>query len=144
MVLARHKINQDVLARRVVGPVDLPPRHVHLVGAALAERVLPKEEHEARAVLVHGPALCFHQAEALDHVDELDLLVARQLRQSDPGQLLADPPGHVLVERLAVVVVRRSVGEVRVRPRIRGRLAPMSAKMAAIYKACSSLTVLFV
>ena len=51
-----------------------------LVGAALAQGVLPEEEREARPVLVHGPPLRLHQPDALDHVDELDLLVPRQLR----------------------------------------------------------------
>jgi len=61
-----------------------------LVGAALAQGVLPEEEHEASRVFVHGAPLGLYQPDTLDDVDELDLLVPRQLWQRYLGQLLAD------------------------------------------------------
>ena len=78
---------------------------------------LAEEEHEAGAVLVEGAALLLHRAHALHDVDQLHLLVRRQLRQRHPLQLLAYPRRHLLREHVLVVVdvaaavVRRVVVE---------------------------------
>ena len=122
MVLLRHKVDQHILARRVIRPVDLAPAHVDLVGAALAQRVLPEEEHEAGAVLVQRAALLLDQPDALDDVDQLDLFVARQLRDADARQLLVDLGGRFLVERRVPLVVRHAPREVLAGVLERGRL----------------------
>ena len=122
MALLRHKVDQHILARRVIRPVDLAPAHVDLVRPALAQRVLPEEEHEPGAVLVQRAALLLDQPDALDDVDQLDLLVARQLRDADARELLVDLGGGLLVERRVPLVVRHAPGEVLTGVLERGRL----------------------
>jgi hypothetical protein len=85
---------------------------VDLVGVAAAQRMLAEEEHEAGAVLVERAPLLLDQAHALDNIDQLDLLVARQLRDVDAREPLVNLARDLLGKRALVFVVERAVLEV--------------------------------
>lgn len=112
VVLSRERVQQNVLAVRVVRPVDLAPAQLDLARAALAEGVLPEEEQEARAVLVERPSLLLHDAGALDNVHELDLLVVGELGDVDAHELLVDVGGDLLAKGLLGVVIGHAPAEV--------------------------------
>ena len=103
VVLARHKVHENVLACRVERPVAFSPAHVDFVCASFAKCVLPVEEHEAGAVFINRPTLLLNQASTLHNVDQLYLLVAGKLGECDPGELGVDQLSNVFSEHLLVV-----------------------------------------
>lgn len=127
MKLARHEIRQDILARRVKSPSDLAPGQALTATTAaysspsswspsltsssppsslmFQQGVLAEEQHEPGPVLVHGAALPLDDARALHNVDELDLLVRRELRERYALQLLADGRRYGLREHVVVLLV---------------------------------------
>jgi len=52
MVLSGDEVEQDVLAARVICPVDLSPRHVDFACTTFPECMLPEEQHEAGTILI--------------------------------------------------------------------------------------------
>jgi hypothetical protein len=51
--------------------------------------MLAEEKQVARCVVVHGPSMFFDSSNALNCVGKAKLLVARELRQGNPRQVLS-------------------------------------------------------
>lgn len=115
-MLSGHEVDKDVLASRVERPVDFSPAHMDLIRASFAERVLPEKEHVTSAVLIHRPALLFHQAGTFYYIHELNLFMAGELRKGKSCQLFTDCLCDAFCEDIAVVVNR---GVMRKKSRIR-------------------------
>lgn len=76
MMLTRHEFGKDVLARRMVRPVYLSPRHADFVRPSSAQSMLPEEEHKSSTIFVHRSTVLLNHADTFNDVNKLELLLS--------------------------------------------------------------------
>ena len=116
MVLTGHKVNQNILAVRMVCPVYFTPGKVYLIGASLTQCVLTKEEHIPSTIFIHRSTMFLHERNTFNDVCELDLFVTGQLRDAHFCQLLVDRNRRLFTKDFIILILFLVIVQIRAWP----------------------------